>query len=262
MSSRGAKHLNAVKHGAFAKTMILPGEDPAEFEELHFSLIEEWKPAGPTEEDAVLSIAKGVWRKRRAQKLLQAQIDRRRFDPNELLYDEEQTIRRFLSIIETAPFLVFVDAAPELFKPPYDSLVATFLPVHQAEHLEKHCPRKNFQSGSEWLQAVRNEISSSILPLYKMFGEAAPDALLSRAAEFFTPEVVKQELAVDERVDAMIDRAHKRLVQTKAIKQMLDYPSPNGKDPNGKDRQQRKASPSGKPNGSTKLPTTKVFSGG
>jgi hypothetical protein len=76
------------------------------------------------------------------------------------------------------------------------------------------------------------------------------------------PDVFKQELAVDERVDAMIDRAVKRLVQTKAIKQMLDHPSHNGKDPNGKDRQQIKARPSGKPNGPTKLATTKAFSGG
>jgi hypothetical protein len=60
MSNRSPKHLNAVKHGAFAKTAVLPGEDPAEFEELHSALIEEWKPVGPTEEDAVLSIAQGV----------------------------------------------------------------------------------------------------------------------------------------------------------------------------------------------------------
>jgi hypothetical protein len=96
---------------------------------------------------------------------------------------------------------------------------------------------------------VRNEILFSLLPSYWLLGEW-PDVLLSRAAEFLTPDVFRQELAVDERVDAMIDRAVKRLVQTKAIKQMLDHPSPNGKD-----RQQIKARPSGKPNGPTKLPT-------
>jgi uncharacterized protein (DUF2384 family) len=227
MSNRSPKHLNAVKHGAFAKTAILPGEDPAEFEELHSALIEEWKPAGPTEEDAVLSIAKGMWRKRRAQKLLQAQIERRRFDPKELLYDEAQRIRRFLSIIDTAPLFTLVDAAPQVFKPLYDTLVAKALPVHQARYLEEKCPRKNFKSGSEWLQALRNEITSAILPALNIFGEA-PDALLGRAAEFFTPELVKQELAVDERIDAMLDRAVKRLVQTKAMKQMLPVASPHG----------------------------------
>src|SRR5262249_46302446 len=67
--------IHAVKHGAFAKTAILPGEDRREFEELHSALIEEWAPVGPTEEDAVLSIAKGVWRKRRLQKFLHAEIE-------------------------------------------------------------------------------------------------------------------------------------------------------------------------------------------
>jgi hypothetical protein len=260
MSSRGSKHLNAVKHGAFAKTTILPGEDPAEFEELHFSLIEEWKPVGPTEEDAVLSIAQGVWRKRRAQKFLQAQIANRRFDPNERLYDEAERLKRFLRVIDTAPFVPMVDIAPEFFKPLYDNLVSTVLSADQAKYLQEKCPREHFKSGSEWLQGLRNEITGLLLA-HASLGQV-PEAVLGRAAEFFTPEVVEQELAVDERVDAMIDRAIKRLVQTKAIKQMLDHPSPHGKDPNGKDRQQRKARPSGKPNGPTKLPTTKAFSGG
>jgi hypothetical protein len=205
------------------------------------------KPVGPTEEDAVLSIAKGVWRKRRAQKLLHAQIERRRFDPKELLYDKEQTTRRFLSIIETAPYVTLVDAAPGVFKHLYGNLVATYLHVDQAEYLKQICPRKNFPSGSEWLQAVRNEISSSMLPALEASGEAPPDALLSRAAEFFTPEVAKQELAVDERIDAMLDRAVKRLVQTKAVKQMLTGAS-DGKD----DQQQIKPIRSSKPNGSAK----------
>jgi hypothetical protein len=261
MTNRSRKHLNAVKHGAFAKTAVLPGEDLAEFEELHSDLIQEWTPVGPTEEDAVLSIAKGVWRKRRAQKLLQARILQCRFDPKHPLYDEGEKVLRFFNILETAPFTALVDTSPEVFDGFYDAAVPKFLTAFQAKYLEEKCPRENFKSGSAWLQAVRNEILFSLLPSYEMPGEW-PDVLLGRAAEFLTPDVFKQELAVDERVDAMIDRAVKRLVQTKAIKQMLDHPSPNGKDPNGKDRQQRKARPSGKPNGPTKLPTTKAFSGG
>jgi hypothetical protein len=248
MSSRGSKHLNAVKHGAFAKTMILPGEDPEEFEELHFSLIEEWKPVGPTEEDAVLSIAQGVWRKRRAQKLLQAQIANRRCDPNDPLYDEWGRIVRFLSVLETAPFVAGVDSVPEGFKRLYDILVSKVLPAHLAKHLQEQCPRKHFKSGSEWIQALRNELAFGLLPAYAVAGEV-PDVELGRAAAFFfTPEVFKQDLAVDERIDAMIDRAVKRLVQTKAMKQMLAGASLNGKD----DQQQIKTIRSSKPNGSAK----------
>jgi hypothetical protein len=54
----------------------------------------------------------------------------------------------------------------------------------------------------------------------------------------------------------MIDRAIKRLVQTKAMKQMLGRPSPNGGD------DQPKKIHSGKPNGSAKVVNHKGRPGG
>jgi hypothetical protein len=63
---------NALKYGVFAETIILPGEDPKEFEQLHRDLIQEWLPSGPAEHDAVLTLAKCMWRKRRIRYLKQA----------------------------------------------------------------------------------------------------------------------------------------------------------------------------------------------
>jgi hypothetical protein len=54
------KRPNAQKHGIFSAIAILPGEDEREFEQLHADLVEEWAPAGATEDDAVLSVAKAV----------------------------------------------------------------------------------------------------------------------------------------------------------------------------------------------------------
>jgi hypothetical protein len=51
---------------------------------------------------------------------------------------------------------------------------------------------------------------------------------------------------VDERIDAMIDRAIKRLIQTKAMKQMLVGTSPNGGDHQPKKIQSGKLKESGK----------------
>jgi hypothetical protein len=70
-------------------------------------------------------------------------------------------------------------------------------------------------SASAWLQALRNKITSALLPAYEFYGEG-PEVSLDRSAKVLTPDVVKDELAVDERIDAI-----KRLVQTKAMKQML-----------------------------------------
>ena len=47
---RRRKRPNAQKHGVFAEPLILPGEDPREFEALHAALIEEWSPSGPSEQ--------------------------------------------------------------------------------------------------------------------------------------------------------------------------------------------------------------------
>ena len=146
----GLKRAPALKHGAFAQTAILPGEDPREFEELHSALIEEWAPIGPTEEDAVLSIAKGVWRKRRAQKFLEAEIEICRFDPEHPLYDEAQDLRVLLSIMETAPFLNFVETAPDIFERYLQEAINRLVSGFQADYLQEKCPRQNFESASAW----------------------------------------------------------------------------------------------------------------
>ncbi len=63
-----------LRHGVFAEIMILPSEDAQEFAKLHAALVEEWRPVGPTEKDAVFGIAKGMWRKRRMQSFLSRRI--------------------------------------------------------------------------------------------------------------------------------------------------------------------------------------------
>jgi predicted XRE-type DNA-binding protein len=55
----------ALKHGAFSEMLILPGEDPAEFERLKSELFDEYKPSGISEERTVLSIAKALWQEQR-----------------------------------------------------------------------------------------------------------------------------------------------------------------------------------------------------
>ena len=65
------KRPNAQKHGAFSVCPTIPGEDPREFQELHSALIDEWQPSGPSEEDAVFSLADLMWSKLRAQRFPQ-----------------------------------------------------------------------------------------------------------------------------------------------------------------------------------------------
>jgi hypothetical protein len=53
----------ALKHGVYSGTSVLPGEDSDQFEKLRKKLSAEFGPAGPLEEDIVVSMARLVWRK-------------------------------------------------------------------------------------------------------------------------------------------------------------------------------------------------------
>jgi hypothetical protein len=215
--------LRAVKHGAFAKMAILPGEDPKEFEELHSAIIEEWAPDGPTEEDAVLSIAKGVWRKRRQQKFLYTEIDKCSWDPEHPLFDEARGLRNLLDIMEDGSSLEIMEREPDGFEYLLKFVIKASIPSYVGiPKLEEAFPREKYESVSDWVAALRRVISGVLL----QHSDPKPEVLLNRSAEVHTPDVVDHELAVDERIDAMIDRAVKRLVQTKAMKQMLVSTSP------------------------------------
>src|SRR5258708_29605551 len=64
---RAAVRLNGLKYGLYAETLILPGEDPAEFDALLDRLDSEHQPATPTEENFVSPIAMASSHPLRAQ---------------------------------------------------------------------------------------------------------------------------------------------------------------------------------------------------
>ena len=158
MPKRAEHPLNALKHGVFAEGMVIfPWEDRREFLRLHDDLIMEWKPDGETEFDAVFSIAKGIWRKRRMQYFLHAKFIDYRIDPDHPAYDEAFALREFARSIEVAP---------DEFE-----LNLRALRPHIADDLRRKFPQEGFQSTSEWVQAVQNEIKSNLLPAVERFGE-------------------------------------------------------------------------------------------
>jgi hypothetical protein len=218
-SPRGerAEHpLNALRHGVFAEGMVvLPWEDRREFVQLHNDLIEEWNPDGETELDVVFTIAKCIWRKRRMQYFLHAKVEGYRIDPDHSAYDEAFVLRQLLKSVEVAPdeFEVVLHA----------------LRANIANDLRQKFPQESFESTSEWVQAVQNEIRSNLLPAIERFGEPPPEVKIFQSAAAMSQEVIENELAVEERIDAMINGAIKRLVQTKAMKQMLNSASLKGR---------------------------------
>ena len=69
----------ALKHGGYAATALLPGENPAAFEKLHHDLIAELAPTGALEDDIVATLARLVWRKQNLATFRIAKLARERF---------------------------------------------------------------------------------------------------------------------------------------------------------------------------------------
>ena len=53
---------NALRHGLTAQTLVLPSEDPADFQRLLDSYLQQFRPAGPVELDLTHEIAAAKWR--------------------------------------------------------------------------------------------------------------------------------------------------------------------------------------------------------
>jgi hypothetical protein len=205
-----SKHPNALKHGVFSAVHILPGEDLEEFEALLADLIKEWQPDGPSEMDAINCMAKGMWLKLRSQKFLDIELTKNISDPNHPSYDECFALKGLASLLRTQP----EDA--------FDNYASRRLTSHRITYLQDKVPRKKFGSYSKWAEAVINEIISVLIPSLTIKDREGQQWLgMIQSAGTISAEVFDRDIALDERINAMIDRATKRLIQIKATKQML-----------------------------------------
>jgi len=214
------KRPNAEKHGVFSADRTIPGEDPREFEELHSALIDEWKPSGPTEEDAVFSLADLMWRKRRAQYFLQSKLTAITRNPEHHAFDEEAGLPAFIEWMRADPEAAF-------------EVDARFLIGDTINHLKQRFPRSNYESTSEWAEAVIREIECMLLASTIFDTPSEDDSHvrvetrgLTRHLKFLSSlidssEWFEEELKVRERLDANVSRVVKFLIQTKTMKQML-----------------------------------------
>ena len=65
---RGIASQNSRKHGLCSKQIVLPGEDPAEYDALRESLFRDYAPSNETERTLVEEVAAGSWRLARARR--------------------------------------------------------------------------------------------------------------------------------------------------------------------------------------------------
>jgi hypothetical protein len=237
---------SAFKHGGFSKTVLFPWEDVEEFEALHRSLQDEWKPSGALEEDAVFTILTCIWRKRRIR-------DKRNLDTLASMQEKEfeditaQPLPFFETRHEKTMYVlknrpnstgpVVRDKVSQLLgfsASLYGRLDGQFLELsismmgkEFSSHLKREVPKENYPTTPEWVQAIKREVDDVLLPRVRA-GMASPVNLAAKAAAFITTDRIIEDLILEERLDGMIDRAIRRLAQGKMMKQVAgltkDYP--------------------------------------
>jgi hypothetical protein len=202
-----SQNQNALKHGVFADAVILPGEDPEEFEELHNSLKREWNPDGPTEDDCILSLANHFWRKRRIARYLKRKIA------------IAVTWEKYVTKLEDGTIKMLAKVRDGIRSDALGSITEQELAAKLGSSWAKHCltkvPRGNYQNDSDWLSALVEEINKCIEEIVsnQIDSQSTRDCLSDEA-------FLERELAIEERLDSMIDKTVKRLAQTKALKAM------------------------------------------
>jgi hypothetical protein len=195
--------LNAWKHGGYSNLGVLPGEDPEEFDRFHRSLIEEFEPSGPTECDIVLSLANSMWRKSRlniyalaaeARKIWGDVFDNR---DNPYWSIDVGLLKKFMQ--ETERLRNVLSIAEELRKADKEGLPHLVQFTKDCAACLNADEEKQLEMQQEGIDGLR----------------------LAALGEQITMEALINEIELNGRLDARIDRLMKRLFQVKAAKQMI-----------------------------------------
>jgi hypothetical protein len=199
---------NALKHGVFSKTLILLKEDPKEFEELHKSLVSEWNAEGPTQLDAVMTLATSMWRKRRIGQWRLGQMEKFIRVDGRLERKNDRQVDRVVTFLEETRSAVPGSITEECLQ--------AKLGKNIADDLKRIAPRAKYKTDDDWLKVICSKLDDWIVRNVILGDE------LEKLEDIYSDDdFISKELALEERLDAQIDRAIKRLIQTKTVKEIF-----------------------------------------
>lgn len=198
----GNKKRNALKHGANATEVMLWSERYEDYEALRAGLYEEFTPSGSTEEYLVRTLLDLRWRRRRLecheQIVIQQRLDKVRKE-NENSYHVDN-LRSFAPEFGEATSEEQVEAVLAALSPIYRNTIRNKWPFKSGDDPQKWGPQIA-QGLLGWKPAPRYEKANEFT---KILDLDEFDTALDRI----------------ERLDAMIDRTIKRLMQLTTMKQM------------------------------------------
>jgi hypothetical protein len=196
-----SKKRNALKHGANATEVMLWSERYEDYEQLRAELYLEFTPSGSTEEYLVRTLLDLRWRRRRLdcydQITMQKQLNEIR-EHNETSREREK-LAAIASEFEEADSVEKVEAIFSELDPEYSEVIRSRWPL---------------EAGADpvaWGSKMRADLARWTEKRH----EGADEFV-----KIFDLDTFDADLARIERLDAMIDRTIKRLMQVKTMKQM------------------------------------------
>jgi hypothetical protein len=196
---------NALKHGAFSRELILPGESRKEYERLLAELEAEYSPSGPSETYLVNHLASLLWRERRLQVYRQAMLEHRVRTIESK--NKRSHWRGALKLL--APQLAAATTAKEV-----EAILASkyFTPAAITSDVPQPPPDQE----ANWGPAIAEHLNKMEIPK-QLHGIDAFTHALDYALD---PIEMEREILQENRLHEEIDRTIKRLAQVKGYKQL------------------------------------------
>jgi hypothetical protein len=192
---------NALKHGAFSRELILPGESRKDYERLLAELEAEYSPSGPTEICLVNHLASLLWRQRRLQVYWQAKLENR-VSAIQRNNDASYWQRLLKSL---APQLAAATTAKEV-----EAILAS--KHFTSGVITSKVPQPPPDQEATWGPAIAEHLNKMEIPEQLHGIDAFKCA--------FDPIEMEREILQANRLHEEIDRTIKRLVQVKGYKQL------------------------------------------
>jgi len=178
----------ALKHGGYAASVVLPGESVDEFEELRRNLIDNFDADGALEEDIVADLAGRLWRKQNCATFRRAEVARQHY---QAIFSREFGKLRASDMTEE-------EKAEERESFAWYGITEETERKKQAMLAERE---KAIRAADD---IARNELGD----MYE----------LAKMADTVTIACLMDDLALEERLDAGIDKCLKRLLLAKGLK--------------------------------------------
>jgi hypothetical protein len=184
MPVRVKKSHPALKHGGYAATVVLPGESVAEFEKLRRDLIANFTANGALEEDIVAELAGRLWRKQNRATFRTAGVARQHY---------REIVRR--------EFKTYYAHEPT----EREKEAREWYGMSEEDELRK---KAHLAEREKAIRAADDIARHELGDMYE----------LAKMADTVTVACLMKDLAVEERLDAAIDKCLKRLLFVKGLK--------------------------------------------